>query len=134
MPYKDLEKQKEYNAKYRQSEKGLAYAAKAKAERAAKKRTDHTRKIEREYYLMKTYNISLEHYNKMWADQNGCCAICGIHSSALPKSLMVDHCHATGAVRGLLCNECNLGVGKFKDNITTLQNAIKYLGGNNGNE
>ncbi len=127
MPYKDPAKHKQNNQDYQKTDK-------CKAARAAKRRTECAKKREREYYLMKTYNIGLEDYNKMWADQSGCCAICGIHSSALPKSLMVDHCHATGAVRGLLCNECNLGVGKFKDNITTLQNAIKYLGGKNGNE
>lgn len=39
----------------------------------------------------------------------------------------IDHCHKTGIVRGVLCNSCNLGLGKFKDNIESLQTAIKYL-------
>jgi hypothetical protein len=83
-------------------------------------------------YLKGEYGITLDDYNKMFADQNGCCAICNIHASMLTKSLYVDHSHETGEVRGLLCSECNLALGKFKDNITTLQNAIKYLGGNDG--
>ena len=76
------------------------------------------------------YGITLDDYNKMWTDQAGCCAICGTHQSTLNKSLSVDHCHTTGIVRGLLCNPCNVALGLAKDNITTLQNMIKYLGGN----
>jgi hypothetical protein len=81
--------------------------------------------------LQNRYGISLDEYNKMWADQAGCCAICGTHTSALTKPLCVDHCHTTGLVRGLLCTQCNTALGMAKDNITTLQNMIKYLGGNN---
>jgi hypothetical protein len=82
-------------------------------------------------YLKAEYGITLDDYNKMFADQSGCCAICNIHASSLKKPLCVDHCHTTGNIRGLLCSECNLAIGKFKDNITNLHNAIKYLGGNN---
>lgn len=42
-------------------------------------------------------------------------------------NLSVDHNHKTGAVRGLLCNGCNMGLGRFEDNIEWLQNAIDYL-------
>jgi hypothetical protein len=45
----------------------------------------------------------------------------------LKKALGVDHDHITGKVRGLLCNDCNLGIGHFKDNIEKLKLAIKYL-------
>jgi hypothetical protein len=55
--------------------------------------------------------------------QNGLCAICG----AEPDELVVDHCHASGNVRGLLCHSCNLGLGKFFDNTSYLSNAINYL-------
>ena len=76
------------------------------------------------------YGITLDDYNQMFADQNGCCAICGLHQSEFKKALHVDHCHTTDKVRGLLCAECNLGLGKFKDNIQTLENAIRYLTNN----
>jgi hypothetical protein len=43
--------------------------------------------------------------------------------------LAVDHCHAGGHIRGLLCRQCNVGLGNFQDNIQYLKNAIKYLEG-----
>ena len=79
-------------------------------------------------YLKSEYGITLDDYNKMFADQAGCCAICNTHASHLTKPLCVDHCHTTGKVRGLLCGECNLAIGKLKDNVQNLKNAIKYLG------
>ncbi len=50
---------------------------------------------------------------------------CEICYNELP--LAVDHCHKQGHVRGLLCSNCNNGLGRFKDNIDYLKNAIKYL-------
>jgi hypothetical protein len=43
--------------------------------------------------------------------------------------LCIDHCHETNLVRGLLCHDCNKGLGNFKDNIIFLQIAIEYLKG-----
>jgi hypothetical protein len=77
--------------------------------------------------LIRNYGITLEDYNKMFGEQNGCCAICGKHQQDLKASLHVDHNHTTGAVRGLLCHHCNVGLGHFEDNITLLSNAIAYL-------
>ncbi len=48
--------------------------------------------------------------------------------------LSVDHCHKTNVVRGLLCNECNSGLGKFKDNIDVMASAISYLQQNNNSD
>jgi len=50
------------------------------------------------------------------------CMICG---SA--KNICIDHCHDTGAVRGLLCRSCNLGLGMLGDNVAGLRFAVKYL-------
>jgi hypothetical protein len=73
------------------------------------------------------YGISLEDYNKMFIEQNGCCKICQDHQSKFKNSLCVDHCHTTGKVRGLLCDQCNRGLGSFKDDIEIVKNIIKYL-------
>jgi len=77
---------------------------------------------------LKRYGITLEQYNAMLESQGGKCAICeysdDIGSTMFP---VVDHCHAIGEVRGLLCMNCNQGLGKFMDSIQFLQAAIKYL-------
>jgi len=78
-------------------------------------------------HLKATYNMSVEEYNKMFLEQNGCCAICKLHQSEFKRRLCVDHCHTTGKIRQLLCLSCNQGLGNFKDNILFLQEAIKYL-------
>lgn len=78
-------------------------------------------------YYDKCYNITQEEYNFLFAAQQGKCKICKTHQTQLPKKLVVDHCHETGHVRGLLCNLCNSGLGMFKDNITSLEKALQYL-------
>ncbi len=76
--------------------------------------------------LKSNYGITIDEYEKLLDKQNGCCAICGRPDNG--KRLMcVDHCHSTGEVRGLLCNNCNLGLGNFIDNVELLENAVKYL-------
>lgn len=77
--------------------------------------------------LRRKYGITLEQYNKMFAAQNGCCAICGTHQVEFKKAFAVDHDHATGVVRSLLCVNCNVGVGCFRDNPEILKAAIDYL-------
>lgn len=60
--------------------------------------------------------------------QNGLCAICGTPESAAPRGRFhVDHDHVTHVVRGLLCGNCNIGLGQFKDSPTRLLAAIDYL-------
>ena len=78
---------------------------------------------------MKEYGITLDEYNEMFAEQNGCCAVCEKHQIEFKDSLSVDHCHETGDVRGLLCFKCNTGIGKLGDNIEGLERALKYLKG-----
>lgn len=74
---------------------------------------------------LKRYAITLTEYNEMLAAQGGVCAIC---SSTCYHRLSIDHCHATGRIRGLLCQKCNRGLGLFGDRPETLAKAIKYLG------
>lgn len=77
--------------------------------------------------LFQSFGIRYEQYNKMYNDQKGCCAICLKHSSEFKRALAVDHCHATGKIRGLLCYLCNTSLGKIKDDISILERMIKYL-------
>ena len=73
------------------------------------------------------YDITQEQYHEMYAEQNGCCKICGIHESRCAKRLHVDHCHDTGRVRGLLCAKCNTSIGQFEREPDRLLRAYDYL-------
>ena len=77
----------------------------------------------RKYLLNKHYGITPEQYDSMLGNQQGKCAVCDI----IMTNIHVDHCHITGKVRGLLCINCNHGLGKFNDDIDKLQRAIDYL-------
>lgn len=70
-------------------------------------------------------------YDDMLAQQSNGCYLCGGGPSRTPY-LHIDHDHATGVVRGLLCDSCNLGLGKFKDNAEVLRRAIDYLNRDTG--
>ena len=77
--------------------------------------------------LFQVYGITLKEYNTLLKTQNNVCAICKKENLPNSGSLAVDHDHETGKVRGLLCVQCNRGLGIFYDNISYLENAIKYL-------
>ncbi len=64
-------------------------------------------------------------YNAMLAAQDGKCAICLVPAGH--RRLAVDHCHDTGRVRGLLCDSCNNGLGRFKHDPERIRVAIEYL-------
>jgi hypothetical protein len=84
----------------------------------------------REYQFKYAYGIEWPEYQRMLDSQNGCCKICGTKDSHCQWSngrFFVDHCHETGKVRGLLCANCNQGLGKFFDNQDLLRKAIEYL-------
>lgn len=80
----------------------------------------------REKHFQRRYGISLEEYDRMDAEQEGRCAICG-KACRTGKRLGVDHCHETGDVRGLLCRTCNAGLGQFGDSLDMLRSAVEYL-------
>ncbi len=77
--------------------------------------------------LLKNYGITYDEYITMFEQQDGYCAICGIHQSELKQALCVDHNHKTGIVRGLLCNACNTLLGNAKDDPEILNKSIQYL-------
>lgn len=71
-----------------------------------------------------------ENYNTLYARQDGCCAVCQKHQSEFSISLSVDHDHDTGFVRGLLCGNCNRGLGLFMDSEDSLMKAASYISKN----
>jgi len=83
--------------------------------------------------LLASHGITKADYDAVFARQGGRCAICrssgkmarGKHR--LHRPLYLDHCHATGKFRGLLCEQCNLAIGNFHDDVRRLEAAIAYL-------
>ena len=82
---------------------------------------------QRDWSLKKKYNIDEHQYTTLLQEQNHSCKICSTHIDDFARNLAVDHCHKTGKVRGLLCTNCNLGLGNFKDDVNLLSAAIDYL-------
>jgi hypothetical protein len=87
------------------------------------------------YNLLKKYGLTPKQYRNLLDDQNGRCRICqtGIRGTYetergnIRLKAVVDHDHGDGRVRGLLCTQCNSGLGFFKDSIRNLASAIVYL-------
>lgn len=75
--------------------------------------------------LIAKYGISLSDYNELLESQGGVCAVCG----DLPdkRRLAVDHNHDTGKIRGLLCQPCNVSIGKMKESPELLRKLANYL-------
>jgi hypothetical protein len=78
--------------------------------------------------------ITYEEFLELTQKQNNCCAICGRAAGEGKKCLHVDHCHKTKMIRGLLCHNCNVSLGRFKDDINIILKAIEYLEGWNKGE
>ena len=108
-------------------------AAKDGHQSACKTCVDATKRVrpnykEYETKLKRVYGIDLDQYHSMLTKQGGSCKICGTTDPSCGRTYFcVDHDHKTGKVRGILCNDCNTGIARFKDNIDFLQNAINYL-------
>ncbi len=77
------------------------------------------------HQLKKQYGLTLEQYNAMLAEQHGLCAIC--KKPPTKRRLDVDHDHADGHVRQLLCERCNKGLGCFGDSLELLETAVRYM-------
>jgi hypothetical protein len=78
--------------------------------------------MSRTYHLKRRYGITVAEADAMLADQGGLCAMC-----AAAPAAHVDHDHATGAVRALLCFNCNGGLGQFRDDPALLRAAAHYV-------
>lgn len=88
------------------------------------------REYGRRHRLFSRYGITVEDYDELFEQQDGVCAICQEppnESNTRWGYLQVDHCHDTGAVRGLLCGPCNMGLGHFRDDPNRLALAQDYL-------
>lgn len=118
----DPEKKRENWRRYR--EKNLEEHRARDAERHRQHRAK-----ERERYrwknIRRNYGLTKEEYLALWDSQQGACGICG--DALAGVKVCVDHDHSTGAVRGLLCNPCNMGLGSFKDDLNRLAGAMKWL-------
>jgi hypothetical protein len=120
-PKKTLERERQRNVR--------RYHKDVEASRAKGRRL-HPRKqvAARERILKQKYGITSADVERMRVEQGDRCAICSkVFDKTHCNKMCVDHCHATGVVRGLLCTLCNLGVGNFRDRRELLENAISYL-------
>ena len=98
------------------------------ADTRAYQQTEENREARRNLTLQKVYGITLEEYNLLLDYQGGGCAICGKKATkALKRNMYVDHDHDTGEVRGILCTQCNSGIGLLGDSTERLDKAKEYL-------
>ena len=118
------ERRREYYKKYYQQnkEKYLNQSREWCEENPLKKK--HRR---RKNHLAATYGLSLQEYDDLYNQQQGCCAICNRHRMELKRVLFVDHDHKTKKVRGLLCYSCNTGLALYESHKKKILN---YLGEN----
>lgn len=93
----------------------------------ARENKDKIQPLLRGYSIKRRYGLTVQDYEAMLRRQGFRCAICGTEECATGRNLAVDHCHTTGKVRGLLCANCNRGIGSLKDSEELLQRAIEYL-------
>ncbi len=79
--------------------------------------------------LKRRYGITQQDYELMSSAQDHACAICTAEAWMERYGVLhIDHDHTTGEVRGLLCDRCNVGLGRFRDDPQLLKNALRYLG------
>lgn len=120
------EKQAEYNAKRR-----AKYAENQEfrdALRASVKEWQQANPHKRKSQRLMKYGLTHAEFSDMMTAQGGACAICGHQDMSIRNFFpVVDHCHNTGKVRGLLCMNCNQGIGKFKDDPILLRRSAEYL-------
>lgn len=98
------------------------------AKRAARRKYYHANKATCQAQVRKRrYGITSQEYDEKYTAQRGCCAICGVHQSDGSRALAVDHDHATGDVRDLLCCNCNTAIARLRDSAELCVKAAEYL-------
>jgi hypothetical protein len=106
------------------------YRRKNLAKIAEKQRERYAKNTERykDYDRKARYGLAAGEFAKLLELQKGRCLICKTDTpGGKGNSFVVDHCHSSEKVRGLLCCSCNMGLGQFKHNVELLQSAINYL-------
>ena len=106
---KNLARKKEYNRAY--------------TKRWQEENPERYKQYQRDYHLLSSYGLTFEEYQQMLQEREDKCDIC----KQVMSKPHVDHCHKTGEIRGLLCAECNHGLGKFGDDTERLLSAVAYL-------
>lgn len=103
----------------------------AACERSRKRNATPEGKVKARARLLRNkYNLTPDQFDSMFLSQGSCCAICKSPEPGSKKGWVVDHCHFSEKVRGILCPPCNMMLGQSKDNLETLQSAIDYLRSN----
>ena len=92
-----------------------------------KNHPEKTKIRQRNKSLKRDFSITLDQYNDLLKKQDYKCAICKRKQTKFKRALAVDHCHKTNRNRGLLCGNCNMAIGLFKEKIFFLKSAIDYL-------
>ncbi len=109
------------------------YARDYLAKKGGRKRTPEEAKLHsRKQNLRRNFGLTPEEYERMNEAQGGLCAIClrpDRTNTGKPRRLAVDHNHETLEIRGLLCKNCNVGLGVFQDDPLRLSAAVAYLRG-----
>lgn len=82
---------------------------------------------QRDQQLKRLYGITLEQYNMFVAQQDNTCKLCGMQPIKKP---VVDHCHKTGKIRGVICQGCNILLGFFETRIDAVEQITRYLAEN----
>lgn len=124
MPYKDPDQQKRYFEEYRKKNRSLLVE---KERKRYVKKSESIRERTREWRLNRLYGLTVEQRDALFEAQGFTCAICGDHMPKGKNKWHVDHDHKTGAVRGVLCRYCNVGLGSFYENPRLLRNAAEYI-------
>lgn len=110
---------------YREKQRARYHKSPEVFQKRAQDRRDSGRTLE--INRKRKYGISSEDIKHAFDLQDGKCAICLTKESSLKEKLLVDHCHATGKFRGLLCRKCNSGIGFLCDNVEITKSAVEYL-------
>lgn len=107
----------------RECKKARARQSSAELYASSELNDEKRRQRKRDLRLVYVYGITREELDKQIELQESKCYLCGVK----PDKLHIDHCHVTNKVRGLLCGNCNRGLGMFMDNVAVMEKAIAYI-------